>query len=130
MATIGWQIYEASAGIYKASVDGMNSDGISTIIDMSGYMLNSIVMPSAWTSAALTFLLSVDGGSTYNSIYSYEGELSYSSSNAIASVSLGVKPEHAMQMQGKLKLRSGTKSAAVNQAESRTITLIAWKLDK
>lgn len=130
MATSGWQIYEPSAGFYKASVDGMDSNGLSTIIDMSGYMLNSIVMPATWTSAALTFLLSVDGGSNYNSIYTYDGELSYSSSNAIAAVSLGVKPEHAMQMQGLLKLRSGTKAAAVNQGASRTITLIAWKLDK
>jgi hypothetical protein len=129
MATVGWQFYD-SGGFYKASVDGMAAatSGLSTIISLKGYLLTNIIIPDAWTTAALTFLLSVDE-STYNSVFTYDGELSYSSSNVLAGHSLGVKPEHAMQLQGLIKLRSGTKAAAVNQAASRTITLIAWKLE-
>lgn len=129
MATTGWQLY-TPAGFYKATVDGMDgADGLSTIIGMRGFMLTTIIMPSTWTSAALTFLLSADD-STYNSHYDISGEVSYSNAIAIASVSLGVKPELAMQLQGSLKLRSGTKAAAVQQGASRTITLIAWKLEQ
>lgn len=129
MATVGWQIYNEN-GFYKASVDGMAAatSGLSTIISLKGYLLTNIVMPASWDSAALTFLISADE-STYQSLFDYSGEISYSSSIAIASVTLGVKPEHAMQMQGFMKLRSGTKAAAVNQSTSRTITLLAWKLE-
>lgn len=129
MATVGWQPYEPQAGFYKASVDGMAAatSGLSTIISLKGYLLTNIVMPASWTTAALSFLISADE-STYQSLYDYSGEIAYTSSIAIASVTLGVKPELAMQLQGFLKLRSGVAGAAVNQASSRTITLIAAKL--
>lgn len=128
MATVDWQEY-ADGGFYKASVDGMAAatSGLSTIINLKGYLLTTIYMPAAWTTAALTFLLSQDG-STFLDFSDYSGEISYSSSIALASKALGVKPEYAMQMQGALKLRSGTASAAVNQATSRTIILIAAKI--
>lgn len=129
MATVGWQIYNEN-GFYKASVDGLAAatSGLSTIISLKGYLLTNIVLPDAWTSAALTFLISADE-STYQSLFDISGEISYSSSIAVASNSLTVKPELGLALQGFVKLRSGVKGAAVNQASSRTITLIAWKLE-
>jgi len=128
MATTNWQYY-ADGGFFIASVTGMESgdSALSTIINMKGYMLVDIIMPSAWTTAALSFLVSHDD-STYQSIYTIDGELNYASTIAVASRTLGVKPETAMMLQGALKLRSGLNGATVNQAASRTISLIAWKL--
>ena len=132
MATVGWQIYEPIGGLYKASVDGMAAatSGLSTVISLKGYLLTNIIMPDTWTTAALSFLLSVDDGVTYNSFSDYGGEIAYTSSIAVASKALGMKPEYAMQLQGLLKIRSGLAALAVNQASSRTITLIAMKLEK
>jgi len=127
MATTNWQYY-ADGGFFIASVTGMESgdSALSTIINMKGYMLCDIILPSAWTTAALSFLIAHDDA-TFQGIFNIDGELNYSSTVAAASRTLGVKPEHAMQLQGAMKLRSGLAGATVNQAASRTISLIAWK---
>lgn len=127
MATVDWSVF-ADGNIFKASVDGMNAaDGLSTAINLAGYMLHTIYMPATWTSAALGFSLAHDG-STWLPVKDIAGEVTYSNTIAVASMVLTVKPELAIQLQGVLKLRSGAIGAAVQQGGSRTIVLIASKM--
>lgn len=127
MATVNWSVF-ADGNIFKGSVDGMDAaDGLSTAINLGGYMLHTIYMPSAWTSAALGFSLCQDG-TNFLPVKDISGEVTYSNTIAVASMALTVKPELAIQLQGVLKLRSGAIGAAVQQGASRTIVLIASKM--
>lgn len=127
MATVNWEAY-ADGNIFKGSVSDFHAaDGLSTAINLGGYLLHTIYMPATWTSAALGFSLSYDG-TNWLPVKDINGEVTYSNTIAVASMALTVKPELAMQLQGVLKLRSGAIGAAVQQGATRTVVLIASKI--
>lgn len=93
---------------------------LSGAANIAGRDVVGIVMPAAWTAAALTFQGSADG-SAYNDVHDSGGtEVSYTVA-ASRYVHLG---DGALRgMQG-LKVRSGTSGTAVNQAAERSIVLL------
>lgn len=81
--------------------------------------LATIVMPSAWTSANITFQGSVDG-QTFGNVYDDSGaEVTVA---AAASRVIVVTASYFWGIRW-IRLRSGTSSVPVNQAAQRTLTL-------
>jgi len=79
-----------------------------------------IVMPAAWTAAALTFQVS-DDGTTYRNLYDeYGTEVTV---QAAASRDIRLEPANWFTARY-LKIRSGTSGTPVNQAAARTLTVI------
>ena len=81
--------------------------------------LATIVMPSAWTAANITFQGSVDG-QTFGNIYDDSGAEVVVT--AAASRVIVVTASYFWGIRW-IRLRSGTSSAPVNQAAQRTISL-------
>lgn len=97
---------------------------ISAPVDIWGYRYITIFMPSAWTTANITFLSAPTfGGQTYASLYNDLGtEVNIT---AAASRTIAIDT-NALTLAGLryIKIRSGTASTPVAQASERTIYLI------
>lgn len=99
---------------------------VSTTIDMSRYVLAAIVMPSAWTTAAITFLAAARKGDTFVPVYDDAGtEVTIPSTVALPDRII-VNKAVLEQLAGLtyLRLRSGTNASPVSQAADRTIYLL------
>lgn len=97
-----------------------NGASLSSEIDLAGYSLAAIVMPSSWTTANLTFQASDVSGGTYNDIRDAAGnELS-----VVASASCVITDIPELAPIRFLKIRSGTSGTPVNQGGSRSLILI------
>lgn len=94
---------------------------ISPAVDLGGLRLMGIVMPATWTTAAITFKVSADGGATWNNLYDSLGaEVSIS---VAASGAYNIDP--AVFAHWKLlKVRSGTSGTPVTQSSGASITLV------
>lgn len=97
----------------------------SGVVDLEAYVLCGIHMPSAWTTADITFLAGYeneDGGTDYLPVYDADGnELTV---DAAASRHIVIAPA-AFAGARWIKLRSGTSGTPVNQAGTRTLHLLA-----
>lgn len=90
---------------------------LSGVIDIDGGLAYSLHMPSAWTTANLTFQASYDG-TTFNNVYDDAGNevtVTAAASRAITILSNYLTPFKY------IKIRSGTSGSAVNQAADRAI---------
>lgn len=79
--------------------------------------LATLTTPAAWTSASLTFLVSRDGGTTFNQ--------ALNESNAVLTLTVTVDSEVILPYYTyfsfrRFKLQSGTKASAVAQGAERT----------
>lgn len=110
------------------SVTIANGASVSGEIDLSKTCLIGLVMPAAWTTAAVTIEVSVDGGATYTGLaYDDTG----TQCNSIASPVAG--SAYALSLSGLLpygtaRIRSGTTATPVNQGADRTIQIITRPL--
>lgn len=93
---------------------------LSGAIDLNPSSLLAIAMPSAWTSASLTFQSSYDG-STYFDVYNDAGDEYIIP--VVASQFIILQRKDFLGL-GYLKVRSGTTGTPVNQTSARTIGLI------
>jgi len=96
---------------------------LSNAVNLGGLRLFGFIMPSGWTTAALTFLASFDNGSTYVTMESvYDGtEITYTVSPP------GYYPLPNPQIFAAvtdMKVQSGPSSAPVNQTADRAIQLV------
>ena len=102
------------------TVDIDSNVAVGDSINLADDRLIAIIMPSAWTTAALTFQASLGNGVWYN-VYKEEGtELSYA---AATSRWIIVKPTDFAGMKY-LKIRSGTSGTPVSQADDRSIGIV------
>ncbi len=86
-----------------------------------GRVLVGIVMPAAWTAAALTFQISLDEGATFQNAYIAAG----TEVNITAAAATTIALDPATWLHAPIiKVRSGTAASAVNQAAARTVGLI------
>lgn len=98
-----------------------NGASLSGAVNISNRNMFGILMPSAWTAAALTFQGSLDGTNFYD-LYDDTGtEISFSV--AASRYVLVSWPAKFFGLK-KLKIRSGTSASAVNQAADRALTII------
>lgn len=98
-----------------------NGASLSGAVPIGEKVITGIVMPSAWTAAALTFQVSVDDGTTWSDLYDSTGtEVNFPTA---ASRFVAVDPSLWLGV-SHVKVRSGTAGVAVNQAASRAISLV------
>lgn len=82
---------------------------------------SAIIMPSAWTTANLTFQVSVDG-TTFQDLYDeYGSEVQVT---AAASRTIRMNPADWWNVGLSYKIRSGTTGTPVTQGGTRTLKLI------
>lgn len=86
----------------------------------------AVITPAAWTAAAMSFLVSWDGGVSFVEMFDDQGiEV------AIPSASIPTAAQRAFALNPRLflgathlRLRSGLSGAAVNQAAARSLILV------
>ena len=95
----------------------------SNELNVGEWKYAGLVMPSSWTSAVITFLVSNKSGGTFVPLYDDAGvevsvTVSQGTAVGLANAALALAPWRYV------KLRSGTAASPVNQAADRTIELV------
>lgn len=99
-----------------------NGAALSNAVALKGLHLEAIALPAGWTTAAITFDGSLDGGATYQSIKDNTSTEVTVTATA-ASKSLILPPLLLGKTWTHIKLRSGTVGSPVNQTGPLTLTL-------
>jgi hypothetical protein len=118
MATFNAQ--DSAGTLVTATVTIANGQSLSGAIDLQGYSLVGLLMPSAWTAAALTFAGSVDNSNFYD-VADSGAEINIGS--AAANTYILLSPATFLGLRY-LKVRSGTNATPVNQGQAATVTLV------
>ncbi len=101
-----------------ATIPSGNSQ--SDVINVAPLVPVGIILPAAWTAAALTFLVSVDG----NNFYPLQDMSAEVSAVVTAGQYMALDPAIFIGIIA-FKLRSGTAALPVNQAADRTFMLVS-----
>lgn len=102
-----------------------NGASLSGETDLGIQSLVGIFMPAAWTTAAITFQVSPDGGVTWDEMTITAGAaVSYT---VAAGQYIAVDPTLWRGINA-IKVRSGTLGAPVNQGQASTLQLAARQL--
>lgn len=110
-----------------AAVTIANGASVSATIDLAHTALCGLIMPDAWTAAALTIEVSADGTNWTGLAYDADG----TQCNSIASPVAG--SAYALNLSGLLpyryaRLLSGTTATPVNQGAERSLTVLTRPL--
>lgn len=97
-----------------------SAGNLSGAVNLSELVPMAIIMPAAWTAAALTFQASADN-STYNDVYTSGGGEYTVQAAASRFIVLDLTDFVGMRY---LKVRSGTSGTPVAQAAQRVLTLV------
>lgn len=102
-----------------------SGQSLSDPVNMLGRVVTAVLVPSAWTSADITFQGSIDGV-TYGDLHNPSGEYGVTGTAGAliavdAAVFFGVNY---------IRVRSGTSASAVNQAAARVISLASAVPDR
>jgi hypothetical protein len=97
-----------------------NGTSLSNAVYLGSSDLISIIMPSSWTTANITYQFSIDGVNFYDA-YNTTAELSSTAAVASRIISINSANYDAGRY---IKIRSGTSATPVNQAADRILTLI------
>ena len=100
---------------------------LSSEISLDSWTLDAIIMPSAWTTASLTFQAAEASGGTYVNLFDDGGNETTVAAAVDRYIALTVADKEAVDSTRWLKIRSGTSSTAVNQGAERTIRLVLRK---
>lgn len=111
---------ENMAGTATATI--LSGASVSNVFRLAGTFLAGVLMPAAWTTAALTIEVSADGTTWTGLAYDQGG----TQCNSIASPVAG--SAYALNLAGLrpwpyARIRSGTTATPVNQAADRAITV-------
>jgi hypothetical protein len=93
---------------------------LSGAVPIGPKTLVGIAMPAGWDAAALTFQVSIDGGTTWLEMQSSSAVISYT---AAANQYIAIDPA-IWRGVTHLKVRSGTSGAPVNQTADRILNLM------
>ena len=98
---------------------------LSAEIDGRGMRLAKIFMPTAWTTAAITFAEAEASGGTFDPLYTDASSPAEVTIPAAASQTIVISTnKDSVNAMGYFKVRSGTASSAVNQQGARVIGLL------
>jgi len=101
---------------------------VSDEIDLGGATMLSLVWPSAWTAADLTFLVSDVSGGTFTALYDDGGtEVKIASASLPTAEARTITNASILTKVGQarfIKLRSGVAATPVNQGAERSIKII------
>lgn len=99
-----------------------NGASLTDAIDLGANRLHRIIMPSSWTTAALSFQVSYDG-TNFADLFNKDGEVSLAATSVVAASRSIVVDQTAFYGVRWLKIRSGLTGAAVNQGGARSLIL-------
>jgi hypothetical protein len=104
-----------------------NGASVSDGLDMTPYLFVALMLPGAWTAAALTFDHSIDGA-TWQPLYDDAGnEITIASAAVVAGRTVAIAsagPSNAFRPLRWIRLVSGTHATPVNQGAARDITVV------
>ncbi len=100
-----------------------NGESLSGELDLKGCNLFGLIMPTAWTTANLTFQVSNVSGGTFQNLYDDGGNEVTVAAAASRNIAIDISALKIAPWRY-LKIRSGTSGTAVNQGAARTITLV------
>lgn len=96
----------------------------SGVIELRGYKLAAVIIPSAWTTADLTVLVSPTKEGTYVPLYTDDGtEVKVTVGGTSRAVAFDFFAT-SLATCAFIKLRSGTASTPVAQADPRTLIVL------
>ncbi len=105
-----------------------NGTALSGAINLGAQTLVAIIIPAAWTAAAISFQASEDGGTTWYDVFDSTGtEVSIASANVVAGRRVTVDPTAYVGLDIN-KVRSGVTATPVNQGAARALTLVSRKI--
>jgi len=112
--------------INQAQIPALIASGtsLSGAIALGDGTLCGIAMPAGWDAAALSFQVSVDGGTTWGEMQTITAAVSVT---AAAGQYIALDPAIWRGL-NLLKVRSGSLASAVNQTADRTLTLQTRRL--
>lgn len=117
--------YARAGRIYNKTVTIADSASQPTDgVDLGDETLCGVIVPSTWSTAAISFLAATTLTGTYYPLYSASGaEVVTGSITGGTAVWVALDPADFAGVRY-LKVRSGTSAAAVNQSGGDTLTLV------
>jgi hypothetical protein len=100
------------------------SPAITGGVALGADTLVGIWMPATWVTAALTFQVSPDGGTTWVELFNDSGSAISITAAASQFISLVTNSNYTWRGINMLKVRSGTSGSPVVQTGGATVTLI------
>lgn len=103
--------------------------GLSNEVNIGEKVLVGIIMPTAWTAAAITFAAADGRGGTQGVVKTFfplqdESGTEVKITSPAASTFVTITRSNVMNGVSLLKLRSGTSGTPVDQTTSRVLTLV------
>jgi len=99
---------------------------LSNVVDLAANFLVGIIMPSAWTTAHVSVLVSLDS-TNFHELFSFQSGVSTSpiefKFNVAPNAIVSINPD-ALLMGRYIRLRSGTSDNPVPQQQARVFTII------
>ena len=116
--------YARAGRIYNKTVTIADTTSLSDAADLGDETLCGVIVPSTWSTAAISFLAATTLTGTYYPLYSASGaEVVTGSITGGTAVWVALDPADFAGVRY-LKVRSGTSAAAVNQSGGDTLTLV------
>jgi hypothetical protein len=103
-------------------IDISADDDLSSAVDLGGDTLCGLVLPSNYTTAAITFHVSTDN-STFVPLYTADGQVSIANTEAVASRAISLNPADWYGWRY-VKIATGT----AQTTDDKTITLVTRPL--
>lgn len=124
-------------GTTRQTVTIANGASESGELDVAGSDILGIVIPAAWTAAAITFLAATredlpGNADTFAPLYDDAGnEVTIASAGVVAGRFIALRPDIAPLTRApwRIKLRSGIAGAAVTQGAARTLQVVLGKIN-
>lgn len=122
-------VKQYESGLEAITLTIANGASLSDAADLKGKCAVGVILPSAWTAAALSFAANNDGGATYYPLYDQTSETSIASTviSTTEARQFALDPAKFLGVRA-LKARSGLNGAAVNQGAARSVILLVRPL--
>ena len=102
-----------------------NGAAISDALDISNRTLVGVITPSAWTAAAISFTVSMDG-TTYYPLYKGDAEVTIATGQISATEARAFRLDPVDFAGWKyVKVQSGINGTTVNQGAARSVIAVA-----
>lgn len=115
---------ELAKRIFLAATVPDGPAGLSAALNLRGFALKGILMPTAWGAAAITFQAAEAEAGTYRDLYDSAGTEVSVTVAAGRAVALSTALQDLLVGVEFLKIRSGTAAGPINQGADRALVLV------
>lgn len=113
---------------YEVRVTILSGQSLSNDVNINQHRIVGVRMPAAWDAAALQLQGLVDPAAAIpafgNMVDQAAAALSLASGTALAGLYIAIPDTAALRGLGRIKVRSGTNAAPVNQTADRVLHLV------